>query len=112
MDRAVDRICRLCTREVSEAAAVHLYSPDNQERGVADRMAEVLDMPLEEEDGLSPYVCELCNARFNFLVRSLEVNRLNAKKSYEKLAKKAGIYIERKLTTSYKRSATLKCSSS
>lgn len=84
-----DRVCRLCTREVSDA--IHLFSEDNVERGVADRIANLLELPLEEEDELSSYVCQLCNARFNHLVRTLEVQRLHAKKSYDKLAKKAGI---------------------
>ena len=92
-----DRICRLCTREVSHSA-IDLFSSDSVERGVADRMANVLELPLGRDDGLSGYVCELCNARFKHLVRSLEVNRLNAKKSYEKLAKKAGIFVERELS--------------
>lgn len=86
-----EQICRLCTREVSDA--IHLFSEDSVERGVADRIANLLELPLDEEDGLSSYVCQLCNARFNHLVRSLEVQRLHAKKSHEKLAKKAGIFI-------------------
>jgi hypothetical protein len=90
----IDRTCRLCTRDVSDGSAIHLFSVDSVQRGVADRMASILELPLKREDGLSSYVCEICNARFNHLVRSLEVNRLHAKKSYEKLAKKAGIYIE------------------
>jgi hypothetical protein len=90
-----EQTCRLCTRDVSEsAAAIHLYSADSVERGVADRMADLLEVPLEKTDGLGSYVCELCNARFKHLVRSLEVHRLNAKKNYEKQAKKAGIYVE------------------
>ena len=92
-----EQTCRLCTRDVSEsAAAIHLYSPDSVERGVADRMADLLEVPLEKTDGLGSYICELCNARFKHLVRSLEVHRLNAKKNYEKQAKKAGIYVESK----------------
>ena len=94
-----ERTCRLCTRDVSDsAAAIHLYSPDSEERGVADKMANILEVPLEKTEGLGSYVCELCNARFNHLVRSLEVHRLNAKKNYEKQAKKAGIYVESKWT--------------
>ena len=84
-----DRTCRLCTQEVSDA--IHLYSEDSVERGVANRMANVLELPFDQEDGLSSYVCQLCNARFNHLVRALAVNRLHAKKSYEKLAENAGL---------------------
>ena len=92
-----ERTCRLCTRDVSDsAAAIHLYSSDSVERGVADKMATLLEVPLDETEGLGSYICELCNARFNHLVRSLEVHRLNAKKNYEKQAKKAGIYVESK----------------
>ena len=91
-----DRTCRLCTRDLSDAVSIHLYSADSVERGVADRMANVLEVPVEREDGLSAHVCELCNARFNQLVRKLEVHRLDAKKNYEKQAKKAGVYVESK----------------
>ena len=94
MDGLRDRVCRLCTREVSNNA-INLFSDDSVERGVADRMANVLELPLGKGDGLSTHVCELCNARFKQLVRSLEVSRLQAKKSYDKLAKKAGIFVER-----------------
>lgn len=87
-----DQICRLCTQEVSDA--IHLFSEDSVERGVADRISNVLDLPLEEKDGLSSYVCQICNARFNHLVRTLEVQRLKAKKSYDKLAKKAGMVLD------------------
>ena len=87
-----DRICRLCTREVSDA--IDLYSGDSVERGVADRMAGILEIPVEQDDQLSSYVCQLCNARFGQLVRSLEVHRLQARKSHEKLAKNAGIMRE------------------
>ena len=84
-----DQICRLCTREVSDA--IDLYSEDSVERGVADRMAGVLEIPVEQDDRLSSYVCQLCNARFGQLLRSLEVHRLQARKSHEKLAKNAGL---------------------
>ena len=94
MDRNKDRICRLCTHEVGEKDAIYLFSTDRVERGVPDRMATVLELPLEEDDGLSSYVCQICNARFNHLLRQLEVHRLNAKKSLDRLAKKAGIHIE------------------
>jgi hypothetical protein len=84
-----EQICRLCTREVSDA--IDLFST---ERGVADRMATILELSLEKDDGLTAYVCQLCYARFNHLVRSLDVHRLQAKKSHEKLAKKAGIFVD------------------
>ena len=87
-----EQICRLCTREVSDA--IDLFSTDSVERGVADKMANILELPMEKEDGLTGYVCQLCNARFKQLVRSLEVHRLHARKSHEKLAKKAGIFID------------------
>ena len=89
-----DRVCRLCTREVNNNA-INLYSDDCVERGVADRMANVLELPLRKEDGLSTYVCELCNARFKLLLRSLDEHRLKARKSHDKLAKRAGIFVER-----------------
>ena len=84
-----EQICRLCTREVSDA--IDLFGT---ERGVADRMATILELSLEKDDGLTAYVCQLCYARFNHLVRSLDVHRLKAKKSHEKLAKKAGIFVD------------------
>ena len=84
-----EQICRLCTCEVSDA--IDLFST---ERRVADRMATILELPLEKDDGLTSYVCQLCNARFNQLVRSLDVYRLKAKKSHEKLAKRAGIFVD------------------
>lgn len=94
----VERACRLCSRDLSDhSGAIDLYSHDSVERGVADRMANILEVPLEEKEGLSRRVCEICNARFNHLVRQLEVHRLNAKKHYEKQAKKAGIHVESKL---------------
>ena len=87
-----EQVCRLCTREVSDA--IDLFSGDSIERGVAGRIASVLELSLEKEDGLTAYVCQLCYARFNHLVRSLDVHRLQAKKSHEKLAKKAGIFVD------------------
>ena len=87
-----EQICRLCTREVSDA--IDLFSTDSVKRGVADRIANLLELSVDEKDGLTGYVCQLCNARFNHLVRSLEVQRLHAKKSHDKLAKKAGIFVE------------------
>jgi hypothetical protein len=57
-------------------------------------MATILELSLEKDDGLTAYVCQLCYARFNHLVRSLDVHRLQAKKSHEKLAKKAGIFVD------------------
>ena len=89
-----EQVCRLCTREVG-SDAIDLFSTDSVERGMADRMATILDLPLEKEDGLTAYVCQLCNARFGHLVRSLDVHRLQAKKSHEKLAKKAGIFVDK-----------------
>ena len=92
MAHDTEQICRLCTREVSDA--IDLFSTDSVERGVADRIANLLELSVEKRDGLTSYVCQLCNARFNHLVRSLEIQRLHAKKSHEKLAKKAGIFVD------------------
>ena len=83
-----DRICILCTQVVSDA--IDLYSEESVERGLADRMAGILEVPLKQDDGISSHVCQLCNAKFGHLVHSLDVHRLKARKNYEKLAKKAG----------------------
>ena len=91
---ALDReqICRLCGHEVGDA--IDLFGTDSVERGVADRIANLLELSLEKEDGLTGYVCQICKARFAQLERRLEVERLHAKKTHEKLAKKAGIFVE------------------
>ena len=89
---AQEQICRLCTHEVSNG--IDLFSADSVERGVADRIATVLELSLDKGDGLTGYVCEICHARFAQLERRLEVERLHAKKSYEKLATKAGILVD------------------
>ena len=81
-DQEQIQICRLCTSEISDG--IDLFSTDS-ERGVADKIATVLELSLDKGDGLTGYVCRLCNARFNHLVRSLEVQRLRAKKSHDKL---------------------------
>ena len=91
---ALDReqICRLCGHEVGDA--IDLFGTDSVERGVADRIANLLELSLEKEDGLTGYVCQICKARFAQLERRLEVERLHAKKTHEKLAKRAGIFVE------------------
>ena len=86
-----EHICRLCTREVSDA--IDLFSTDSVDCGVADRIATVLELSLDKGDGLTGYVCQICKARFTQLERRLEVERLQAKKSHEKLATKAGIIL-------------------
>ena len=55
-----EQICRLCTHEVSDA--IDLFSTDSVELGVAGRMATVLELPVEKEDGLTSYVCQVCNS--------------------------------------------------
>ena len=88
----MDQMCRLCNREVSDA--INLFSEDSIERGVADRMSTVLELPFKKEDGITSYVCQICNARFKQLVRRIEVSRVEGRKSFEKLASRAGVYPE------------------
>ena len=90
-----ERTCRLCTQQTSDV--IDVFSEDSLQRGMAEKMASVLDIPLQQEDGLSSCVCQLCYARFKHLLRTLDVNRMKAKKSHEKLARNAGIFFsERK----------------
>ena len=85
-----ERTCRLCTQQTSDV--IDVFSEDSLHRGVAEKMASVLDIPLEHDDGLSSCVCQLCYNRFDYLLRSLDVNRMKAKESYESLARDAGIF--------------------
>ena len=89
-----EQICRLCTSEVSDA--IDLFSTEGVAGGVpvAHRIATVLELSLDKGDGLTGYVCQLCNARFNHLVRSLDAQRLHARKSHDKLAKEAGMFVD------------------
>ena len=86
------QICRLCNREVSDA--INLFSEDSIKHGVADGMSTVLELPFKKEDGITSYVCQICNARFKQLIRRIEVLRLEGRKTFEKLASKAGVYPE------------------
>ena len=93
------RTCRLCTQQARDV--IDVFSEENLQRGVAEKMVNLLDVPLEQNDGLSSYVCQLCHSRFKILLRSLDVSRRKAKKSHEKLTKKAGVFFNERKSLSH-----------
>ena len=94
-----ERTCRLCTQQTSDV--IDVFGGDSLQRGMAEKMASVLDIPLKHDDGLSSCVCQLCYARFKQLLRSLDVNRMKAQKSHEKLARDAGIFFSERKSLPY-----------
>lgn len=72
--------CRVCCRIDLHTHTVALFSGEQKSSRFSDRLSKVLDIPVERDDGLSPYICRPCNRKF----LSAEAFIALAKSNYDK----------------------------
>ena len=55
-----DGVCRLCRALVTAKKLVNLFKPAAVKQRLAPRITELLEVALDEDDGISPYICDKC----------------------------------------------------
>ena len=59
------RSCRICGSIVSPTHCIALFSSrwESLASGFADRLSKVADVPVAPDDGLSKFICRICNRK-------------------------------------------------
>ena len=78
--RKESRSSRICGSVVPTTHCVALFSTKSLTSGLADRLSKVADVPVAPDDGLTKFICGICNRKF-LLAESFITT---AKASYEK----------------------------
>ena len=64
--------CRLCRSVVSVRKALNLFKPKGMEQRWAVRIIALLEVPVDVDDGISPYICEKCKTHIAALERAVD----------------------------------------
>ena len=78
--RKESRSCRICGSVVPPTHRVALFSTKSLNSGLAERLSKVADVPVAPDDGLTKFICGICNRK----LLSAESFLRTAKASYEK----------------------------
>ena len=78
--RKESKSCRICGSVVPPTHCVALFSTKSLNSGLAERLSKVADVPVAPDDGLTKFICGICNRKF----LSAESFIRTAKASYEK----------------------------
>ena len=78
--RKESKSCRICGSVVPPTHCVALFSTKSLNSGLAERLSKVADVPVAPDDGLTKFICGICNRK----LLSAESFIRTAKASYEK----------------------------
>ena len=79
------RICRLCRSIIAPTRVVHLFSSTSIQKRLDSRIADLLEVPVDRNDGLPAYICHACSNKISSLEKAqaeLAAFRAMAKCSY------------------------------
>ena len=54
----MEAYCRLCVQDISSKHSVRWFKSENFQQALAGRVAVLLDVPVEANDGFSQVICE------------------------------------------------------
>ena len=78
--RKESKSCRICGSVVPPTHCVALFSTKSLNSGLAERLSKVADVPVAPDDGLTKFICGICNRK----LLSAESFIRTVKASYEK----------------------------
>ena len=64
---STEKLCRLCSETVKANRSYHLFGRSNSKYNWPSRITALLDIPVSDKDGCSPYVCQMCTRRIQSL---------------------------------------------
>jgi len=84
--------CRLCQGCLPSSHAVCLFNPGSVQQRLPGRIADMLDVSVNANDGFPEHVCEKCKRRLEHLEKAaedLELFRAQVRASYASLPLKS-----------------------
>ena len=70
--------CHLCAVEVERGIFMDVFGIEGRKQNLPGRICTLQLVPVEWNDGLSPYVCRICKLKLNTLETKLENFRAQA----------------------------------
>lgn len=64
---STDKVCRLCSETVKANRSCHLFGRSTLKYNWPSRITALLSIPVSDDDGRSPYVCQMCTRRIQYL---------------------------------------------
>ncbi len=75
-------LCRFCSTSLDGTHTCALFSKDALAKSLPERFSNLVQLPVSESDGLSPYSCRKCVGRLNSVLVFTKEMRYLAQSSY------------------------------
>ena len=82
-------MCRICLSSVPAKHCTSLFSAKGLELNLAERLSELLCVPVSSSDNLPEHICRSCRQRTATLENKLLLLRKQARESYERLSQES-----------------------
>ena len=83
MQMARPLACRLCASEVERSRFIDVFGIEGRKQNLSSRLSKLLVVPVDQDDGLSPFVCRNCKLKFSTLETKLETFRAQARSCFD-----------------------------
>ena len=78
--------CRVCLESVEQKYSIALFGDVGMRMKWANRLEELLRVPVSASDSFPPYICRACRGKVETVEKKLSSLRYMAHASYEKLS--------------------------